>query len=56
VIEAPFAPPGAPSRLEGREAIRVFAPCRGVARGQATAPAAALTGIQSDGNEVTMSA
>ena len=25
VIEAPFAPPGAPSRLEGREAIREYA-------------------------------
>jgi hypothetical protein len=24
VIEAPFAPPGAPSRLEGREAIREY--------------------------------
>jgi hypothetical protein len=24
VIEAPFAPPGAPSRLEGREAIRAY--------------------------------
>jgi uncharacterized protein len=25
VIESPFAPPGAPSRLEGREAIREYA-------------------------------
>jgi hypothetical protein len=24
VIESPFAPPGAPSRLEGREAIRAY--------------------------------